>query len=147
MSQRTTRSSVENPREGQSQSVRAGTRAVEELGDFDAILFAPCKLPLLSASHLNALSEPYRSGNWQIVASRPCEVLGVPMMLVSRALWPELLELSGDMGVRKLLAFYVQTTTCIEWTDGKFDLDTPDNLDTLLRSKSLNGLRGPEPGF
>lgn len=131
-----TRAEVENPQEGQSQSVRAGAQAVENGGDFDAILFTPCDLPLLSVSHLNALIETYRSGNWDIAASRYNEVLGAPM-IVSRALWPELHELRGDTGARKLLASHAQTTTFIEWTDGQFDLDTPDDVNALWESQRL----------
>lgn len=131
-----TRAEVENPQQGQSQSVRAGAQAVENGGDFDAILFTPCDLPLLSVSHLNALIETYRSGNWNIVASRYNEVLGAPL-IVSRALWPELLELRGDTGARKLLAFHAQATTCIEWADGQFDLDTPADVAALLQAKRL----------
>lgn len=129
-----TRAGVENPQEGQSQSVRAGLKTVETLGDFEAILWTPCDLPLLSIAHLNTLIETYRSGDWDITASRYDEVLGAPM-IVSRALWPELLELSGDTGARKLLAFHAQRATCIEWMDGKFDLDTPDDVDALLQSQ------------
>jgi len=126
------RAEVENPQEGQSQSVRAGTQAVGELGDFDAILFTPCDLPLLSVSHLNALIGVYRSGDWDITASRYCEVLGAPL-IVSRALWPELFALRGDTGARKLLDFHAQTTTCIEWMDGQFDLDTPADVHALQK--------------
>lgn len=131
-----TRAEVENPQEGQSQSVRAGMQAVGELGDFDAILFTPCDLPLLSVAHLNALIETYQSGDWDITASRYSEVLGAPM-IVSRALWPELFALRGDTGARKLLAFHPETTTLIEWTDGQFDLDTPADVDALLQSQRL----------
>ncbi len=127
-----TRANVENPQEVQSQSIRAALKTVEELGHFEAILFTPCDLPLLSISHLNALIDKYRSENWNIVASRYSGVLGAPM-IVGRALWPELSALRGDTGARKLLAFHPSSTTSIEWTDGKFDLDTPADVDALRK--------------
>lgn len=126
-----TRAAVVNAQEGQSNSVRAGLEAVESLGEFEAILFTPCDLPLLSAAHLNALIEKYRSANWNMVASRYDETSGAPM-IVSHALWPELRGLRGDVGARRLLAFHAQRATFVEWPDGRFDMDTPDDVGVML---------------
>ncbi len=123
-----TRAEVTNSQEGQSQSVRAGLHAVEMRGNFDAILFLPCDLPLLSTSHLNALIGEFRSEKWNIVASRFDGVLGAPM-IVGRSVWPEVEHLRGDVGARKVLATHPQTTTFIEWEDGKLDLDTPADVE------------------
>lgn len=131
-----TRAQVKNAPEGQSQSVQAGLNAVELLGDFDAILFTPCDLPLLSTSHLNALLSRFQSKNWSIVASRFDAVLGAPM-IVGRALWPELQKLSGDVGARKLLAVHLADTTSILWEEGRFDLDTPHDVAEWMNSKDL----------
>lgn len=122
-----TRATVEHSQLGQSESVRAGLQTVESLGNFDAILFTPCDLPLLSATHLNALVEKYQRGLCNIVASRYDGVLGAPLIL-DRELWPELRALRGDTGVRKILPSHKGTTTFIEWEAGKFDLDTPDDV-------------------
>ncbi len=123
---------VENAHQGQSESVRAGLHAVEAEGNFDAILFTPCDLPLLSVSHLNALLAKYRSGGWTIVASRYDDVLGAPL-IVGRELWPELHELRGDGGVRKILPAHSKETATVDWEEGQFDLDTPADVEAVLK--------------
>ncbi|BCM93386.1 purine catabolism protein PucB [Abditibacteriota bacterium] len=125
-----TRAVVENPQLGQSESVKAGLHAVEARGGFDAILLTPCDLPLLSISHLNELIATYQSGKWDIVASRYGGTLGAPL-IVGRELWPELHELRGDVGVRKILPAHLQTTAAVMWEEGKFDIDTPKDIKML----------------
>ena len=122
---------VENPELGQSESIRAGLEVAAQ-HDFDAALFIPCDLPLLSSDHLNALVAKYQQEEWQIVASRYCEILGAPM-LIDRALWPELRNLRGDTGARKLLSRYADTTSFVDWSEGQFDLDTLQDVEKLRR--------------
>lgn len=131
-----TAAQVEKPEQGQSESVRAGLSTVEEYGDFDAILFTPCDLPLLSIEHLDALLAKYRRGDWDIVASRYDGIAGAPL-IIGRTLWPEIWELRGDTGMRKILPSRRASTLCIEWEDGKFDLDTPEDVEALLNRRRI----------
>ena len=105
-------------REGMASSVRA---AVAASGQADALLLTPCDLPLLSASHLRALIEKYQSETAPIVASRYNETLGAPL-IIARELWPELLQLRGDVGARRVIMKH--DANFIEWPDGAFDVDT-----------------------
>jgi molybdenum cofactor cytidylyltransferase len=128
------RAEVENPQLGQSESIRAGLEIVAQQ-DFDGVLLTPCDLPLLSSQHLNALITKYQIENSQIVASRYHNVLGAPM-LIDRALWPDLRELRGDIGARKILPLYEHTTTFIDWNEGQFDLDTIEDVEKFRRAFS-----------
>ncbi|MDQ3815749.1 MAG: hypothetical protein M3347_17690 [Armatimonadota bacterium] len=74
----------------------------------------------------------YRRGQWYIVASRYREILGAPM-LIDRALWPALRNLRGDTGARKILPRYGDATTFIDWDEGQFDLDTPQDVEQFRR--------------
>ncbi|RYZ81219.1 MAG: hypothetical protein EOP06_23905, partial [Proteobacteria bacterium] len=93
----------------------------------DAVLFTHCDLPLLSSGHLDALIIQYLGGGWDIVASRYDDVLGTPL-IVGKALWPELHSLRGDVGVRKILPMHRERTTFVQWDNGQFDLDTPEDV-------------------
>jgi molybdenum cofactor cytidylyltransferase len=128
------RAEVTNPELGQSESIRAGLEIVAQ-HDFDAVLLIPCDLPLLSSEHLDALIIKYQQEQWQIVASRYLEILGAPM-LIDRALWPDLHNLRGDTGARKILPLYEHVTTFIDWDAGQFDLDTPQDVEKFRRGYS-----------
>ena len=106
-------------REGMASSVRA---AVSNAGDGEALLLTPCDLPLLSSAHLRALIEKFEREGAPIVASRYNETLGAPL-IVARDLWPELLQLRGDVGARRVIMKH--QASFIEWPDGARDVDTP----------------------
>ncbi len=105
-------------REGMAASVCC---AVQHAGEADALLLTPCDLPLLSAAHLRALIEQFEREDAPIVASRYNETLGAPL-IIARALWPELLELRGDVGARRVIMRH--DASFIEWPDGARDVDT-----------------------
>lgn len=112
-------------REGMASSVRA---AVAAAGEADALLLTPCDLPLLSSSHLSALVEKFERESALIVASRYNETLGAPLV-IARVLWPELLELRGDVGARRVIARH--EASYVEWPDGAFDVDTRADWENL----------------
>ena len=112
-------------REGMASSVRA---AVAASGEADALLLTPCDLPLLSASHLRALVEQFERTDAPIVASRYNETLGAPLILV-RELWPELLQLRGDVGARRVIMKH--DASFVEWPQGAFDVDTREDWEKL----------------
>jgi molybdenum cofactor cytidylyltransferase len=126
---------VENPQLGQSESIRAGLEIAAKRG-CDAILFMPCDLPLLTTKHLNALISHYKTGTSAIVASRYDGIVGTPLIL-DNSLWNELRELRGDIGARKIVSRHSDQTFLIDWEGGKFDLDTPADLEIYLSQKPV----------
>lgn len=115
---------------GLSHSVKAALAFVEETPSFDAVLFVPCDLPLLSSEHLNALVAAYQSSNAPLVVSRWDDVLGVPA-LFDRALWPELRTLTGDEGARKIIRRHEKVAVGLPF-EGGLDLDTPQQVEDFL---------------
>ncbi len=111
--------------EGMASSVRVGVAASEGA---DALLLTPCDLPLLSTSHLRALVEQFERDNAPIVASRYNQTLGAPL-IIARQLWPELLELRGDVGARRVIMKH--DASFIEWPQGAFDVDTRQDWEKL----------------
>ena len=112
-------------REGMASSVRA---AVAASGEADALLLTPCDLPRLSSAHLRALVEQFEREAAPIVASRYNETLGAPLIL-ARELWPELAQLRGDVGARRVIMKH--EASFVEWPDGAFDVDTRADWEKL----------------
>ena len=115
----------DNWREGMASSVRLAVAASNE---GDALLLTPCDLPLLSSQHLRALIEQFERENAPIVASRYNETLGAPLV-IARALWPELSQLRGDVGARRVIMRH--DANFIEWPQGAFDVDTREDWANL----------------
>ncbi len=122
-------------REGMASSVRTAVKVAEKsvwdvagVAEKDALLLTPCDLPLLSASHLRALIEQYQREGAPIVASRYNETLGAPL-IIARELWPELLQLRGDVGARRVITKH--KASWVEWPQGAIDVDTRADWEDL----------------
>jgi molybdenum cofactor cytidylyltransferase len=143
---------ISNPdwREGLSTSVKKGLRywqGFNEVFDWlsmtedegfrrtDAVLFVPCDLPLLSAQHINTLLKAYRENDVPLVVSKFDEVLGTPA-LFDQWLWDELFELEGDEGARKIIQRHQDKAISVQFEGGKFDLDTPQDVEKFRRGYS-----------
>ena len=115
-------------RDGMAPSVRAAVATAADSSHGDALLLTPCDLPLLSSEHLRALIEKYQSENAPIVASRYNQTLGAPLV-IARELWPELAQLRGDVGARRVVMRH--EAQWIEWPGGAFDVDTRQDWENL----------------
>lgn len=112
--------------EGMAASLRAGVAALPP--DCPAVLLLPCDQPALSADLLAALAAAHEADRSATVASAYGGGLGVPA-LFPRARFPEFTALRGDRGAKALLAGAV----AVPFPGGEVDLDTPEDLEALLR--------------
>lgn len=118
---------VTNPqwREGISSSIRCGVLALS--GDVDAAVFVPCDQPAVSDRLLGDLVHTFDETRSETVACRYAGVVGAPA-LFGRSWFPRLLALDGDVGARRLLREAQADLVTVEFPDGAFDLDTPEDL-------------------
>ena len=117
---------VENPAwaTGMGSSVRAAVAAIEaEIPAADAILFAVCDQPLVTADLLIAIAQAHRAGH-DLVAAAYGASIGVPA-LFARPYFAELRDLPGDAGARKVLARHEAAVHAIPFPGGIVDVDTP----------------------
>jgi molybdenum cofactor cytidylyltransferase len=117
---------VENPawRAGLSSSIACGIRALPD--SVGAAILVPCDQPALSPALLEALQQTQRDTGKPIVACRYGEVLGAPV-LFRREWFSGLLRLAGDSGARALVAEAGADVAIVEFPDGAFDVDTPED--------------------
>lgn len=120
--------------EGMASSIRRGLRELEESADVDAVLLTLCDQPLVTAEILVRLVDVYRRRRAPLVASEyesgGVRARGVPA-LFGRSLFPELFELRGAEGARRVIARHAEAASVIAVPEAAFDVDTPDDYARL----------------
>lgn len=95
---------VSDYRQGQSASLRRGVQEAQQLGA-SAVLFLLGDQPLISAEVMDSLAAAYREHGNSVVLP-VCEGKRGNPVLMDRALFPQLLEICGDVGGRAILSRY-----------------------------------------
>ena len=120
-------------REGMSTSLRAGLSA---LADFqpEAVLVLVADQARLTAGSLRLLLDAHAAAGTPITAARYSGQMGVPAIFHAK-LFQELAGLTGDQGARRLMD--PARTTAVDLPEAAFDLDTPEDLAEIERSRSF----------
>jgi len=134
---------------GLAGSIRIGVERAEEQGaDFVLLLLAD--QPWLNSGVIRRFLDRMDGRTDVIISARYDGVLGAPMIFGSD--WfPQLKDLEGDQGARNLVSQEGRRVEVIDWSEGAFDLDTPEDLASLMRGleavhRSLTGSRQNEFG-
>ncbi len=118
---------VENPQweEGIASSLRAVLTTLIPRADVDAVCVGLADQPRVSA-------EAYRASRGDQWGSRGPDVRGQPgnPVKLARSLWPEALELRGDVGARALARDRAVRIDCTD-TGSAADVDTLEDLERL----------------
>ena len=116
---------VENPRwpEGMSTSMQAGLSALPD--DIDAAMFLLVDQPRIEARHLKAMIAVHRASSKHIVVSAFRGGRASPT-LFDRALFDQLLRITGDVGGRSIIDAYPGMVEPVEADDelALLDIDT-----------------------
>jgi CTP:molybdopterin cytidylyltransferase MocA len=115
---------------GLAGSIRLGVERAEEQGA-SSVLFLLADQPWLNSEVIGRFLERINGQTDAIISARYDGILGAPMMFGSD--WfPQLKNLEGDQGARNLVAKEGGRVEVIDWSEGALDLDTPEDLDTLM---------------
>jgi molybdenum cofactor cytidylyltransferase len=124
-----------NPRraEGLSSSVRLGLIAARYAS---AVLFLPVDLVNLKRHEVERLILRWRSSPRRVVARRLADSGGIPLILPKR-LFPRALRLSGDIGLRALIAALPhEQCVLVNLPSAAADVDTPQALAEARRRQT-----------
>jgi len=116
--------------EGMGASIRCGVAALEEVTAerAKAAVLTLCDQPFVTGEVINRLLEAYRAGASPLVASEYGSkdelTRGVPA-LFSRALFPELMDLRGGEGAKRVIERHLPEATVVAVPEAAFDVDTP----------------------
>jgi molybdenum cofactor cytidylyltransferase len=128
---------IENPnwQAGMGTSISLGVEHLPPKSDGIIILLTD--QPLISQVLLQKMVQTFAEKNYPIVACDYGNQLGVPI-LFDKCFFPELKDLQGEQGAKSFLNKYSDKITSIEFKDGFFDIDTPEDLQKLKKNPNKN---------
>lgn len=119
--------------EGMAGSIQVGIEALSD--DVVAAVIMLADQPFIDADIIRRLIETYRSSGKKIVASQYGDVRGVPA-LFDRALFLELLVITGDQGARTVVETYPGYVATVDIPAASAeDIDTPGDAERLLKDE------------
>lgn len=123
--------------EGMASSIRSGLNYVTKKNpDICDVIFMVCDQPFVTADLLYKLIKEKEFSTKSIIASCYSEVAGTPV-LFDKSIFPELLELKGDIGARKIIIKNKDRMSTVDFPLGNVDMDTADDYKKLLMQKDL----------
>lgn len=125
---------VYNPdwEQGIASSIRCGLQVLlNRTPTPDQVIFMVCDQPFVTAGLLLNLINEQQKSRKPIVASAYANTLGIPALFDS-SLFPQLLDLQGDTGARKLIRQYPDKTAAVVFKEGEFDIDTAVDYELLV---------------
>ncbi|MCP3981673.1 MAG: nucleotidyltransferase family protein [bacterium] len=121
---------VENPEwaSGMASSIRAAIRVLEsEVSDAEAVVLAPCDQPALDSYVIRRVCRAFDGSRSAVVGCEYAQTIGPPA-LFERSLFDRLGRLTGDSGAKALLQRPGALLTRVDWPEGAWDVDRPDDL-------------------
>ena len=121
--------------EGMASSIRCGiTHLVNYHPSVTSVVLMACDQPYINTALLNKLVTLQQETSAAIVASRYGNTKGIPAIF-SRQLFPELLQLTGDTGAKKIIAKYTGNLETVDFPLGLIDIDTPDDYKSIQNNE------------
>lgn len=124
---------------GMGASIAAGLAAVPR--DIDAVLLLLADQPFVTSGVLDELIRLYiegRAAGQTLAASHYADTLGPPAIF-DRRHFDTLRNLRGDRGAKPLFAEPGSPVPRVEFPEGEFDLDTPDDYSRALEHDARSG--------
>lgn len=121
-------------REGLSSSIRCGlTSVLNTSPETEAIVLVLCDQPFLTTDILIKIVEKYHSSGQPIIHCKYGDVCGPPT-LFHKSLFPNLMELKGGQGAKKVVDMFPDRRVYIDFPEGKMDIDTQEDYQQLILS-------------
>ena len=117
--------------EGMASSVRCGLNTLMHIAPVvDSAIIMVCDQPFVTSSLLNQLIVTQRQTGKPIVTSKYEAAIGPPALFY-KTVFPELLQLKGDAGARKIIEQRRTDVTTVPFDKGIIDIDTEDDYKAL----------------
>lgn len=117
--------------EGIASSIRLGMKESIKLNPLlDSILFLLSDQPYVSTELIQELLNKHKNGNRGITACSYKQSVGVPAIF-GKQFFPQLMELTGDVGAKKIIMQNSEDVNKVAFRKGYFDIDTTEDYEQL----------------
>ena len=121
-------------KQGMASSMITGLNALLGIAPAtDAVIFMMCDQPFISISLLKDLIAMQQATAKSIVASNYGSTIGPPT-LFCKSIFPQLLQLKGDAGARKIIQQHTNEVATVYFPTGSIDIDTAADYESLLKT-------------
>ncbi len=121
--------------EGIASSIRCGVQyLVDNQPSVTRALLMVCDQPYINTALLNKLITLQQAAGAAIVASRYGDTIGIPA-LFAKQLFPELLQLTGDKGAKKMMMKHRDNLTIVDFPLGIVDIDTAEDYTSIYKNE------------
>ncbi len=115
---------------GISSSIKSGLNALTALPETDAIILMVCDQPFADSAILQKLIDVQRETGKAIIGCSYEGTHGTPALFHS-SLFPDLMDLEGDSGAKKLFEKYQSQSFFVSFAKGGIDIDTTEDYEKL----------------
>lgn len=117
--------------EGMASSIRAGVEEISKVyPSIKGLILLVCDQPYIQAGLLNQLITAHQKTSKRIVACSYGNTYGPPV-LFHQSLFPELLQLEGDTGARRIVQQHIDDVEVIPFSKGIVDIDTQADYEKI----------------
>ena len=121
-----------NWQQGIASSIKCGLQALlNRTPEPEQVIFMVCDQPFVTAELLLDLINEQQKSRKPIVASAYAGTLGIPA-LFNKSLFPQLLELQGDTGARRIIQGNTAEVASVVFEEGRYDIDTAGEYQDLV---------------
>ncbi len=121
-------------RSGMASAIVCGIEELLKLSPAaDGVILMVCDQPYVTASLLDELIAAQHSTGKPIITSHYENIPGPPA-LFHKSIFPELLELKGDTGARKIVQQHGDEIATIPFPKGNIDIDTQADYELFLKT-------------
>ncbi|MFY7839930.1 MAG: nucleotidyltransferase family protein [Lacibacter sp.] len=118
-------------KDGMASSIRCGLQTLVKLNsNIEAVILMVADQPFVTAALINSLMDVNRKEQHSIVASEYGTTFGTPVLFAKR-FFPELIELTGDVGAKGLVKKYMNEAAFVSFPEGDVDIDTAEDYKKL----------------
>lgn len=118
-------------KEGMASTIRCGLQTLVEMNpQLEAVIFMVADQPFVTTELLNNLLDLHRKEQHSIVANKYGSTFGTPVLFTKR-FFPELMELTGDVGAKSLVRKHINEAVFVSFPEGSIDIDTMEDYKKL----------------
>lgn len=119
--------------EGIASSIRLGVSESIKLNDsLDSMLFLLSDQPFVTPELIEKLIASHKNGKRRITACSYKQTVGVPAIF-EKSFFPSLMELTGDVGARKIMLRNSEEVEEVAFQKGHIDIDTREDYEQLQK--------------